>query len=230
MRSVTVALLLSSQLVWPQVETGSVVVGTFDQDEITIAADSRKTMLETGIHDDTECKISAFGNNFVFAVAGTAGSVGGWTAASVARTTWEAESKVASDTPLLDRVVDGWIKAMEKIYGDPELIAIVRRRITDVPVVATAAFAAMDKSGNLGLEGINILFDLNLFDTTKQVRLFHSVFAAPVGATIATGRNDVALEFRYKTTQRAKDYANWYETRVDNLALHQRRAEWVPNS
>ena len=53
-----------------QVKTGTVLYVDLSKDEFTVAADSRSIFLG-GNHDDTECKILAFGNQFVFGMAGT---------------------------------------------------------------------------------------------------------------------------------------------------------------
>ena len=53
-----------------QVKTGTVLYVDLSKDEFIVAADSRWIFLG-GNHDDTECKIQAFGNQFVFSMAGT---------------------------------------------------------------------------------------------------------------------------------------------------------------
>src|SRR5712671_2893566 len=61
--------LFSVSVVWPQVKTGTVIYIDLAKDEFTFAADSR-TNSSGGGHEDTECKILAFGNYFVFSMAG----------------------------------------------------------------------------------------------------------------------------------------------------------------
>src|SRR5258708_19739793 len=50
-----------------QVKTGTVLYVDLSKDEFIVAADSRWIFLG-GNHDDTECKIQAFGNQFVFSM------------------------------------------------------------------------------------------------------------------------------------------------------------------
>jgi hypothetical protein len=52
-----------------QVKTGTVLYVDLPKDEFTVAADSRPIFLG-GNCDDTECKILAFGSQFVFSMAG----------------------------------------------------------------------------------------------------------------------------------------------------------------
>src|SRR6266849_10059738 len=67
---VFVTMLLTIQLARPQVKNGTILFINFTPDDLSVAADSRMTLGETGKYDDTECKISAFGNKFVFTMAG----------------------------------------------------------------------------------------------------------------------------------------------------------------
>jgi len=218
-------VLFLSQFAWPQVETGSVIFADFEQDEITIAADSRKNIPENGSHDDSECKISAFGKKFVFSLAGTIERSGHWNARSVARKTWESESKVASKTPLLDRVVAGWIKAMWKFYGEPDTISNIKKHMTGDPVVATAIFAALDKSDTLRMKAVNIDFDPRLFDTENKVKLIDDVSEIPANSHVSMGHDEIAEEFYAGASPRAKDYMTRYVSQIAGLPLHQRRAE-----
>jgi len=228
MKLLILLMLSLTQLAWAQVETGSVVFVDFAQDEITVAADSRSFVPAISAHVDTECKISAFGNKFVFSLAGYASAQGRWTAASEARKVWESQSKIVSNVPILDRVVEGWITVMKNIYSDPVLIADARKRmeIEDDPIVASAVFAAMDKSGNLRSKLVEIYFDIGLFDLLKQIRIVPKVIDVTVGQS-SLGHSEIIDEFRNGTTERARDYMNWYTARIASLPLHQRRAEFT---
>jgi len=53
-----------------QVKTRTVLYVDLSKDEFKVAGDRRSIFLG-GNHDDTECKILAFGNQFVFSMAGT---------------------------------------------------------------------------------------------------------------------------------------------------------------
>jgi hypothetical protein len=141
-----------NQLAWSQLQTGTVIYINFAQGEVTISADSRMNIVAGG-HDDTECKISAFGSKFVFSMAGAA-RIDQWNAHSVAREIWERESKIHFDATLLARTVKGWIEAVEPIYGIH--VAEIRKHMNsgDAPVIATAFFAAADKAGTIKVQAV----------------------------------------------------------------------------
>ena len=73
MKSLVITFFVFSiGVAWPQIEGGTVVFVYFSKDEVTVAADSRTIRIPDGAQFDTECKISAFGNQFVFSLAGIA--------------------------------------------------------------------------------------------------------------------------------------------------------------
>jgi hypothetical protein len=219
-------LLLSCQIASAQVESGSVVFINFAQDEITIAADSRLTT-ETGKHDDTECKISAFGTRFAFTMAGASRRAGQWSAHSEARDAWTSESKAGPNNTLLLRVAQNWIRRMEMHYSDADLIKDVTGHL-DVdsdPVVAAAAFASVDDAGKLAVLTVNIDFDLKLFDSTSTVKLVHRIADLPVGGSAGVGHSDVIDERMDQSTQRARDYLKSLRDVLATLPPEQQRAE-----
>lgn len=219
-------VLLISQFAWAQFKSGTVVYVDFAQDELTVAADSRMNIASGG-HDDSECKISAFGSKFLFSMAGAA-RIGQWNAHSAAREVWKRESKSKSDdATLLPRTVNGWIEVAKPIYATPDLIAEIRKHMSsgDDPVVATAFFAAVDKSGRLKASAVNINFDLPLFDSTGEVKLISNANGIPADSSFSMGHDDVVIEFRHDTTQRAKEYMNWFRRRIAALPPHRQRAE-----
>jgi hypothetical protein len=218
-------LLLFTQFAWSQFKTGTVVYVDFAQDELTLAADSRMN-IGSGGHNDSECKISAFGSKFAFSMAGAA-RIGQWNAHSAAREVWKRESKSKSDATLLSRLINGWIEVAKPIYATRDLIADVRKHMSsgDDPVVATAFFAAVDNSGKLKASAVNIDFDLPLFDSTGEIKLISNAHEIPAASSISMGHDDVVIEFRHDTTQRAKEYMNWFRRRIAALPPHRQRAE-----
>src|ERR1700674_2194467 len=87
-------LLIPIRIARPQVKSGTVFYVDVTKDEVTIAADSRTTISD-GRQNDMECKISAFGNQFVFVMSGlvSAEGIDGWSGHSIAREVWEVKSK-----------------------------------------------------------------------------------------------------------------------------------------
>ena len=218
-------VLLINQFARAQFKSGTVVYVDFAQDELTVAADSRMNIASGG-HDDNECKISALGSKFVFSMAGAA-RIGQWNAHSAAREAWKRESKNKSDATLLSRIVNGWIEVAKPIYATRDLITDIRKRMNngDDPVVATAFFAAVDNSGRLKASAVNINFDLPLFDSTGEIKLISNANEIPAASSISMGHDDVVIEFRHDTTQRAKEYMSWFRRRIAALPPHRQRAE-----
>src|SRR6266852_284041 len=88
-------LLFLAPIAWSQLKTGTVIYVDLAKNEFTFAADSRLTMTNGG-HDDTECKILAFGNQFALAMSGVV-KVANWDAHAVARRIWTEESAKQPD-------------------------------------------------------------------------------------------------------------------------------------
>jgi hypothetical protein len=227
MKRLIFLMLLFAQSAWPQIKSGTIVVYYPFHDELTVAADSRQ--VSDHEHDDTSCKIATFGPQFVFAVSGTAGrgSDAGakWNAYSIARNVWERESKIESPNPfdLITRVADGWIAAMEPLYGDPFVVQDARKQNSSL--IASALLATTNKSGLLAIQLVNIRFDLNLFDSTGKVRITHDSQPADPNIPGGIGFGKIALEFGDQTTPRAKEYMKWFATRTSNMTRSDKLAE-----
>ena len=223
-----VLVWLFAQLAWSQVQSGSVVFIDFSETEVTIGADSRTTA-GNGVHNDNECKISAFGSKFVFAMAGMVKRDDAhWNAHAIAREVWKKESKIDSHSArLMPRVADGWIAAMEPLYGDPEVIRQFRPRVSpgSEPVIANALFAATDGTGNIVVRGVNIDLDLPLFDSTGKIHIIHDDFDLPANSHAGMGHDEIVDEFRHETSPRAKDYMRWFSGRIANEDISRQRAE-----
>ena len=223
MRLAIFLIVILNQIAWSQIQSGTVVYFNLAQDELTIAADSRLN-IGTGGHDDTECKISAFGSKFVFSMAGAA-RVGPWSGHAVAREVWEKESKVGPDSTLVSRTLAGWVKEVAPIYEAH--IAEFRKRVgagAD-PVIANAAFAGVDREGKITVKIVDIDFDLQLFDSTGKAVIVPQIHDIPVNSSSSIGLDEVAIEFRSQTTERAQDYMAWFKRRISTLPRDQQNAE-----
>lgn len=112
---------ISAQTAQPQTNTGTVLYVNIDKYEVTIAADSRTNPFKfTEGHVvyssplDSECKISVFGEKFLFTVAGLA-RTGKWDAHAVARQVWkETASRNGTATGLVNDVAEAWASRMTK--------------------------------------------------------------------------------------------------------------------
>jgi hypothetical protein len=220
-----VIVILFIQAALSQVEAGSVVVIERQQGKLTVAADSRSTT-GTWKQNDTSCKLFAFGNKFIFTMAGVISIKSAkWDAPTAAREIWERESKIASSTPLLQRVVNGWIEAAERVYSSPILIQNAVEHNGRTGVITNAFFAAIDQSGRLQTSAVNIDFDLRLFDSTGKVKLVHDIGELKDNSLLAGGLADIVNEFNSQTTARAKIYMRWYLDRIADLPADRQRAE-----
>lgn len=178
-------LLIAS--VWPQVQTGSVIVLDFNKDEITVAADSRGTM-EENRYADTQCKLAASGDKFVFADAGFSGSKQ-WNANDVARKMWEDSSRNSVEAPTLaHEVITRWTSEAEKFYRlDPEVLRAQIRLHPDNDVLSNAIVAATDNSGVFAVETVDITFDLPLFRERGDVRTEHEAHTGNIADAVGLG-------------------------------------------
>jgi len=209
-----------------QVHSGTVFFVDFSQNEITIAADSRITD-STGKQLDTECKVSAFGNQFVFVMAGISSNPGLWNAHDIARESWKTESKAGqSAQETASAVSQHWLTKVEEKYNDPEIIKEAREyNPSGEPALANAVFAAIDQSGGIALISANILYDRNLYDSTRQIRIWDTppkIYKAP--RSVYGGLSQIAQEFVAMKTQRSKSYMSWFLPRIANQGFSQQRA------
>jgi hypothetical protein len=223
MRWLTLLPILGSALLgWAQVQSGTVLFGDFSQNQLVIAADSRSTGAG-GDHFDTECKIHAFGNRFVFAMAGVVKSLNQWDAQDVARQAWKRQSQLTSDPEtLISRVPDDWIAKMEKLYDDRDAISQSQRLISGTPVLANAIFATVDKLGKVKVRVVNIWYG---FDFTGKILINHNSYFAPDGATLLGGHTEVIIEFLRGSSPMAVDYMKWFKARISTEDSNMQRAD-----
>ena len=214
--------LFVSPIAWPQLKTGSVIYVDLSRDQFTFSADSRGT-LSTGGRNDMECKIRAFGDKFVFMMAGIV-SGNGWDANSVARQIWIEESAKGSDRiGLVKAVADGWERAMEPIYKQAAVISGLKERIRtskepDGGVLATAIFAGTDTAGNMELYAVDIIYDPAAFATNGSLNVSHNIQSASSGR-VTGGRDEIITEFLERTSQRANEYLDWWLPLISGLPL-----------
>jgi hypothetical protein len=212
-----------------QIKSGTVLFFDFSQDQITLAADSRGVN-NIGGHVDTDCKISALGSKFVFGMAGYVSRDSGdenktWNAHRIARDIWRRDSERFPNDTLLPHVAEDWVQTMELVYKDPKIIGYARSRPSSDPVLANALFVAVDDSGRLRAELVDIAFDLRLFDSSGEVQLEHDITEMHVGEQVMGGFTDTAAEFSRQTTDRAKAYMAWFQKRIAGLPIGEQRAE-----
>ncbi len=222
---VIVPILWAFQVESPQVKTGTVLVIDFSPDDLTVAADSRMTFWDTGKHDDTVCKISAFGNKFVFAMSGTVFTDAGRNPNSIARQIWTTESRTEeSATKLVPAVAEKWTTRMEQFYAKSVQVGELRKH-TRRAVLANALFAATDSESRMAVVGVNMDFDESLFDTYGQVRVTRDIQNVPIDSWVSVDLKQVAYEFRWETSDRAKKYMARFRTEISALTPREQRAK-----
>lgn len=222
---VIVPILWAFQMASPQVETGTILFINFTPDDLTVAADSRRTFGDTGKYDDTDCKISAFGNKFVFAMAGGVFTDAGRNPRSIARQIWTTESRTEeSATKLVPAVAEKWTTRMEQVYAESGEVGNVRKH-TGGEVLANAFFAATDGEGRMALVAVNIDFDGRLFDTYGQVRVTHDIQNFAIDSWASAGLDEVADEYRLETSDRARKYMARFRTEISALTPREQRAK-----
>jgi len=176
-------------------------------------------------HNDTECKISAFGDKFVFVMAGLVKGPG-WDAHAVAREVWQNESKSIPDaTQIVQSVSQEWAKRMEEIYKRPEVISGIRDHatreqvLTNTVVLTNAVFSATDKTGALVVHGMNITYSLDILGTVS-----HDEIDVQPNSWISGGRDEIINEFLNRTSLRADQYMAEFVEQIRSLPPSDRRA------
>ena len=208
MKWIPIIIILVSQVTGPQVQTGAgtVLFLLYSPTLLTVAADSRLTMLG-GEHKDTECKISAFGNKFIFTMAGVVFTNGDKRNPHlISRKIWEVESRKESSAPaLVLDVANKWASKMEETFADPALMAKTRK-ITGGEALATADFAATDRSGKMALASAEMHFDGPLLDRSGQLHFIHEVKLLTARRWYSAGRDDIVKEYMRRTSPRSQQF------------------------
>jgi hypothetical protein len=216
--------LFSTCTAWSQIKTGTVLYVDFE-DELTIAADSRMTF-GNGLHDDQECKISAFGNQFVFAMAGVVKrEQEPWNAHTVARQVWEEESKKEVDPVRLVQIIaNKWVTQMEEIYKQSRIFPELRKiQPENTGVLANGVFGASNGAGVIAAYSTNITFDRPLFDSSSVVSIGHNGTIVPRGQ-FSAGHDEIAMEFGQQTSGRAKEYMDRFMPQLPSGKSEKRAA------
>jgi hypothetical protein len=217
---ITAIFVGTVQMAWPQIQTGTSIVYNFSQSQFTIAADSRGVSAETGGHDNTQCKISAFGSKFVFSASGIVKKIDHWNAYTVARGIWQKEltGGQIDANKITAAVAEKWVTAMEGIYINDNIVSFRRKQMLpgEEPIIASAIFVATDKSGKIVGHVVDINFDLPLFDSTGTTRFVSR--SDPInGPWGSLGLTEVFLEFGKRTTMRASEYMEWFMPQISTL-------------
>jgi hypothetical protein len=192
-----VVFALFCEMAWPQTETGTVVVFIVSQNGITVAADSRIVDALTRKHDDTGCKIRAFGNEFFFAAAGTAGHIqdaagSGWSSYADAKHAWQHAQKLAmvsSAQRMTDDVAKEWAESMKEHLNKYERIKPMRD-LMHGNNLGSALFGGTNAAGELGVTRADLTINLALFDSRQIVQLSSDTVELPDlhdGGTLGLG-------------------------------------------
>ena len=191
-----------------------------------MSADSKTIGAETG-KVYSQCKIIAFGDKFVFQIAGLIDNKipNGWDARLIAKNIWKSESLHESDAAtLVQRVSDKWIEETKIIYSDPEYIKHKRKFQPESPVIANVVFAATDKNGQLSARAVNVVFDIRAFDSTGKVALGYPFEDEVPGKWITAGSSEIIREYMDRSTPRARAFMDKWDVANAKLSSGARQA------
>jgi len=221
-------VLVFCSTAWPQTKTGSVAVYFSSQNQIAMAADSRAVFNDKRGHDDTDCKIRAFGSEFFVVITGFASHgkdafAPSWSGYKDARNAWLTATHLKgglSARRLVDTVAEEWATAMETENHLKTPAAIDAIRLTEFgggSVVVSAFFGATDKDGELVAATTDISVDLPLFDKRHEVKLSHVTKDVPLGNMGVLGFPEIVTEFHFQTTDRARKLMSRYLRKISRL-------------
>jgi len=193
-----------------QIESGTVIVLQFTQDEFVIAADSRGSF-SNGSPEDTYCKIAAFDRQFVVGVDGAAAYIPG--DADVFRPSWNAveEAKRVAriygpGLPLgpgatVSAIADLWATNLQNDWRS--LYAIYPDRVINQAKkgegILTNGFFAFAQNGDIALTMRSITFGDRGIQISTTSLLYCGV------QPCASGKIDVTMEFIKLTSDRARE-------------------------
>jgi hypothetical protein len=197
---------------------GTIIVYTLTQDKVAIAADSRGKIPDMPGHppDDTNCKITAFNNQFVFSAAGTQGytpvlaidSTPQWdnmTEAARAVHLHQSES-YGSAVAQVTAIAETWSSTIKMnwqflYFGHRNVV--MRAAEIGQGVLTTGIFAGA-KNGEVALA----IREIRFYPATSTVGVVSMV--CPLGVFCATGKTDVFIEFSTGHGERAEaERKNW---------------------
>jgi hypothetical protein len=217
---------LLAQLTGPQAKigTGTATFLIYSPGIITIAADSRTTLF-IGAPNDTECKISAFGNNYAFAMAGITFQYDGQTPHDIANQVWEANLNETDATKLVLAVAEKWTKRMEELYGPLETSVFRKIRSFGGEMLTTAYFIATNKAGQMAAASSEIKFDGKVFDLTSKVQITHDIEAVQPYQWYSAGLREITDEHMKQTSDRAREYMTAFMAQIIVLPPSERDAK-----
>lgn len=229
MKCLVLFILLCSEVAWPEVQSGTVIFLDFQKDSITLSADSKSRAVQSGkvVND---CKIVAFGNQFVVETAGLLKDdvPGGWDIRTIARRIWRLESQHETDASgLVRKVSEKWIERMRVIYNDADYIRHKRKTHPEGNVIANVAFIATDNNGHMAARGVNATFDVRVFDSTGKVKLDFPFIDLTPPYWISAGSNEIIMEYQFKTSSRAVQFSEDWALKNAKLTTDERNAAWA---
>ena len=226
MKWILVLPWLLTQLTGPPIKvgTGTATFLSYSPNVITFAADSRTTLF-VGAPNDTECKISAFENGFVFAMAGVTFQYDGQTPHDIARQMWTANSDEMNAAKLVSTVAEEWTKRMEDLYGQLPTSMFSKIRKFGGEMLTTAYFIATNKAGQMAGVSSEIKFDGKLFDLTSRVQIIHDVESLRPNTWYSAGLREITDEYRKESSDRAKEYMTSFMAQLIRLPPSERDAK-----
>lgn len=204
---IAIALILAcaAPQICAQVETGTFVVIRSSQKEIVVAADSRAIV--GGAIDDNSCKISALGDNLIFAAAGETGvthkSRGlSWDSRTTARDLFLRLSRQRADEPMPIRLAIAWgneVKTKLKIEATHN--KAISKGKTPGMDLTSGVFAGFYENAPLIVVG-GITYEVNsggVFDPQFSIR---SIYRTP--QTVILGDTAIAAKLGAPATSRSQ--------------------------
>jgi hypothetical protein len=214
------AKYLAIVLLWPSHPTadpdlkqgarGTVIYYDFTQDEVVVAADSRGTNMKNGSYFDTQCKISTFNNQSVFAAAGTGhvdirrnnGDILVWDAQDLARRSF-AKARATTDGNTL----------LAAKYWAGDAYRIFQSALDDAPTdfmkaIPNPSFGGIVDAVFAGVDSTKLsVFDITV-DALPKVGGGHAIVvrirAIPQVSVTTIGQTAVIQEFEAENTDRAR--------------------------
>jgi hypothetical protein len=144
-------VVLGIHLAHAQVNSGTLIVIGYSQNQVVIAADSRQAEPD-GLYSDDGCKIAALSDNLLFVSAGSAkrtpdGTIMQWDATREARTSYKDSSRLDMMSGYFSTMMDlyafKWVSMMAREirdYSSPQEIAA----LTDHRLIVQGSFIGLD--------------------------------------------------------------------------------------
>lgn len=120
-KNIFVFVVLMSYPALAQISSGTSIIVNLTKDELVVAADSRTVYVETGVPDDSNCKIAAFRRQLVFVSAGGShiigtttglGDIEGWDNVELARDAVRNVPEAETSDAYIKAIADHWANAV----------------------------------------------------------------------------------------------------------------------